>query len=82
MDPALQTQIDRARTLPDAELHQQMGAYIPSSNQHVAAKVELGRRESHRAFWRKDIWTWIAVAVSIASLTVAVVAFIRTSAGH
>jgi hypothetical protein len=65
MDDDLKKQIERARTLSNAELRSDLGKYTAWSPIHVAAKVELANRESRKTFGRKDIVAWIALGVAI-----------------
>jgi hypothetical protein len=78
MDPEFQKQLKRARRLSEAELYRQMATTADWAPLHVAADVELTRRESRRAFWRHDVWTWLAVFIALTSLSLSVLSLFRT----
>ena len=60
----------KARSLDDFELLQQVHSKIPQAEEHIAAKLELERRDRLRRFWRQDLVAWLALALSIIALVV------------
>lgn len=68
-----ETAIKKARSLPDFELHRQVNTIIPMAEEHIAAKLELERRERGRRFWRQDLVAWLALGLAITSLVVTAV---------
>lgn len=57
-----------ARTLKDIDLEIIVSTKVPSSQEAIAAKFELARREKRRTFWLRDIVAWIALALSVVSI--------------
>ena len=58
----------QARTLKDSDLEIIVSSKVPSSQESIAAKFELARRERRRTFWLRDIVSWIALVISIVSI--------------
>lgn len=65
-----QSAIRKARSLPEYELHLLVNSKVPMAEEHIAAKLELDRRDRNRRFWRQDLVAWLALALSIVSLIV------------
>lgn len=65
-----QSAIRKARSLPEYELHLLVNSKIPGAEEHIAAKLELDRRERKRRFWRQDLVAWLALVLSVLSLFV------------
>ena len=65
-----ETAIRKAHSLTDFELHKQVNTKIPMAEEHIAAKLELERRERSRRFWRQDLVAWLALCLAIISLVV------------
>jgi predicted nucleic acid-binding Zn ribbon protein len=63
---------EHARSLADNDLEIIVSTKIPMSQEAIAARVELARRERKRTFWRKDIVAWIALALSVVSIVISV----------
>jgi hypothetical protein len=57
-----------ARSLSEHDLEIIVSTTRPTSQEAIAARVELARRDRSRTFWRKDIVAWIALALSILSV--------------
>jgi hypothetical protein len=68
-----ETAIKKARSLSDFELHQQVNTKVPMAEEHIAAKLELERRERCHRFWRQDLVAWLALILAIISLVVTAV---------
>jgi hypothetical protein len=79
MDQQLIAPMARARKLSTIELRQDMASQQKWSPMHLAAENELARRESRKAFWRKDLWTWVAVAISLISLALSGLTYLHIS---
>jgi len=62
--------IRQARSLPDAELLRRVHSLTPQAEEHIAAKLELERRERKRRFWRQDLVAWLALVLAVISLIV------------
>lgn len=65
-----QVAIRKVRSLPEFELHQLVNTKVPTSEEHIAAKLELERRDRNRRFWRQDLVAWLALVLSVVSLVV------------
>ena len=65
-----QSAIRKARSLPEFELHLLVNTKIPMAEEHIAAKLELDRRDRNRRFWRQDLVAWLALVLSVVSLIV------------
>jgi hypothetical protein len=65
-----QSAIRKARSLSDYELHQLVNSKVPWTEEHIAAKLELDRRDRNRRFWRQDLVAWLALVLSVVSLIV------------
>ncbi len=65
--------IKKARSLDDFELHRHVDTLIKGNVEHIAAKLELERRERHRRFWRQDLVAWLALFLAVLSLVVTAV---------
>lgn len=62
--------VRKARSLPDFELHLLVNSKVPMAEEHIAAKLELDRRDRNRRFWRQDLVAWLALVLSVISLIV------------
>lgn len=65
-----QSAIRKARSLPEHELHLLANSKVPMAEEHIAAKLELDRRDRNRRFWRQDLVAWLALVLSVVSLIV------------
>ena len=63
-----------ARSLKDVDLEIIVSTKVPTSQEAIAARVELGRRERRRTFWLRDIVAWIALILSVISIFLSVYA--------
>lgn len=75
MTPAEAAASIRHHTDHDLEIN--TSSTIASDMRHIAARIELARRKSRRAFWGKDIVAWIALAISTLSLLVSILSLAR-----
>ena len=66
----LQEAQKRARGLSRAELHYELNDHVKISPEHIAARVELDRRERRAAFWGKYFVAWLALGLSVIALVV------------
>jgi len=73
-----QSAIRKARSLPEFELHLLVNTKIPMAEEHIAAKLELDRRDRNRRFWRQDLVAWLALVLSVVSLIISAVNKIAT----
>jgi hypothetical protein len=73
-----QSAIRKARSLPEFELHLLVNTKTPMAEEHIAAKLELDRRDRSRRFWRQDLVAWLALVLSVVSLIVSAVNKIAT----
>ena len=63
--------VTHARSLKDIDLEIIASTKIPSSQEAIAAKYELARRERRRTFFLRDIVAWIALLLSVISIIIA-----------
>lgn len=61
-----------AQAQDDKELRVRVASKSPASMAHIFAKMELERRERRKSFWRKDIVPWIAIFISLVSLSLTI----------
>ena len=59
-----------ARKMTDFELHQMVNTKMPQSELHIAAKVELERRERRHRFLNQYLVAWLALGLAVLSLVV------------
>jgi hypothetical protein len=57
-----------ARSLKDIDLEIIVSTKVPSSQEAIAAKYELARRERRRTFWLRDIVAWVALVLAVISI--------------
>jgi hypothetical protein len=62
--------LQKARWLSDFELHMAVNSKIQMSEEHIAAKLELERRDRKHRFWCQDLVAWLALGLAIISLVV------------
>ena len=62
--------LEKARGLSDFELHMSVNSKTPMSEENIAAKLELERREHNYRFWHQDLVAWLALVLAIISLLV------------
>lgn len=62
--------LEKARRLSDFELHMSVNSKIQMSEEHIAAALELERRERNCRFWHQDLVAWLALVLAIFSLVV------------
>jgi len=62
--------IEHARSLKDIDLQIIVSTKTPSSQEAIAAKYELDRRDKRRTFWLRDIVAWIALVLSIIAILI------------
>ena len=62
--------LKKAGGLSDFELHMAVNSKIQMFEEHIAAKLELERRERKHRFWRQDLVAWLALGLVIISLVV------------
>ena len=66
------TAVKKARSLPDFELQRQVSTLIPMAEEHIAAKLELARRERRSGFWRQHLVAWLALGLATISLAITI----------
>jgi hypothetical protein len=64
------TAIKKAHSLPDFDLHLHVDTLVKGNVEHIAAKLELERRERRYRFWHQDLVAWLALILAIISLFV------------
>jgi hypothetical protein len=62
--------LKEAGSLSDFELLRRVNTLVPMSEQHIASKIELQRRESCNRLWRTDLWAWLGFVLAVISLIV------------
>lgn len=65
-----EAEVKKAKSLTDFDLHRAVNTKAPMAEEHIAAKLELEKREQCRRFWRQDLVAWLALGLSIISLVV------------
>ena len=66
-----ETAIRKARYLSDLELHMLVSSKVPMVEEHIAAKLEIERRDRNRSFWCQALVARLALCLSVISLVVA-----------
>lgn len=65
-----EAEVKKAKSLTDFDLHRAVNTKVPMAEEHIAAKLELEKRERRRRFWRQDLVAWLALVLSVISLVV------------
>ena len=62
----------------DEKLIELLHTKTPTGPLYIAAKIEYDKRVRKRDFWRKDIVAWLALCVSIISLSISIFSMYMT----
>jgi len=71
-DDPLKQALKDAKSQPEYELVRRMHNLAPFVDNHIAAKIELERRNRRRQFRYYGVVGWIALGASIISLAISV----------